>query len=1040
MNLTEFAINRSRVAIALFVVIGILGITMYKGLPQDSMPPYTVRVATVVAQFPGAGPERVENLITEKIEEKVQEIPELKELNSQSRSGLSVVTIELKDDVDPSNLQAIWDRIRRKLDEVEFPTGVGYQLKDDDVGVVYGIILGLTSENSSNGDMDYSYAYMKDLADDLRDEFIALEDAAKVEIGGDQIEQIFVEYDNSLLAKYGLTAAQLQNIIGSTNILYSGGEMNVGVERIIVEPTGNFDKLEDLKRTIVKSENGQSLYLEDIANVKRGYRTPSNQIVKVDGKRALALAISLKENANIVNLGKVVDQKLVEINSKLPIGLELKRLSSLDYYVDGEVDNFVNNLIQTVGLVLVVMLIFLGFRTGFIIASLVPMVILATFLVMGSINIGINQVSLAALIMALGMMVDNGVVVSETVLVKIEEGKSKLDAGIEACDELFIPLLISTLTTSVAFLSFYLAESTMGDIVGTLFVVISIALIASWLLSLTMITLLCYFLLKDNDGSETKESIVDKIINFLKNQYTKLIDFSLKYKIITIIVILGSFVGSLFLFKYIPFIFFPDSERNLISVDINLPQGTNIERTQEVVEEIETYLIDNLKLNDNRKRGVIDWSGFIGEGPESYDLGYTPDEANSNYAHMLVNTSSGDDNGYVINKIDSFAFESFPSADIKVKRLGNGGGGTPIEIKVSGNNPEILAQISESIQNQLSEQSGTKNIKDDWGPKIKKIVIDIDPITAQNSGITNEDIAISLQTSLTGYGTGDFREGDKNITILMRDKNYDTLKVEDLEGLNIYSQNSGKNVPLSQVAKIAIKWQFAKILRKDLQRSVNISSQIKEGANASKITKSITPWLEEQVKSEWPTGYSYELGGDAKQSGESMGSVAEWLPLSFFIIVMLLIIQFNSFRKTFIVLMTIPLGITGVILGLLLLRSYFGFFAFLGVISLAGIVINNAIVLLDRIDIELENGLPLIEAIKEACLQRFRPILLTTFTTVLGMIPLFTGGGIMWEPLAASIMIGLLYGTLITLVFVPVLFALFFKNRKTKEIATEATT
>ncbi|MFV0531624.1 MAG: efflux RND transporter permease subunit [Flavobacteriales bacterium] len=1030
MNLTEFAINKSRVAIALFVVIGIMGMTMYKGLPQDSMPPYTVRVATVVAQFSGAGPQRVESLVTEKIEEKVQEIAELDELNSQSRTGLSVVTITLKDEVPPDKLQSIWDRIRRKLDEIKFPSGVQYQLKDDDVGVVYGIMLGLTSDNNSVGEMDYSYAYMKDLADDLRDEFIALEDAAKVEIGGDQTEEIFVEYDNAQLAKYGLTASQLKNIIGSTNILYSGGEINVDKERIIVEPTGNFDRLEDLKRTIVKSENGQILYLEDIATVTRGYQTPATQIIKVDGKRALALSVSLKDNANIVNLGEAVDQKIVEINARLPLGLELKRLSSLDYYVNKEVDNFVNNLIQTIALVLVVMLIFLGFRTGFIIASLVPMVILATFLVMGTLMTGINQVSLAALIMALGMMVDNGVVVSETILVKIEEGKSKYDAAVEACNELFVPLLISTLTTSVAFLSFYLAESVMGDIVGPLFVVISIALIASWLLSLTMITLLCFFFLKSNDGQEKNPSLVDRIISYLKEKYKKLINFSLKFKKTTIIVIIGAFVGSLFLFNYISFVFFPDSERNLITVDINLPQGTKIERTQEVVETIEDYLTKNLKLNDSITRGVIDWSAFVGEGPESYDLGYRPDEANSNYAHMLVNTSSGDDNGYVINKIDRFAFENFPSADIKVKRLGSGGGGIPIEIKVSGKNPEILAKIAEQVKNKLDEQDGTKNVKDDWGPKIKKIVIDIDPITAQNSGITNQDIAISLQTSLTGYGTGDFREGDKNIVILMRDQNYDNLKVEDLQGINIYSQNSGKNVPLSQVAKISIQWQFAKILRKDLQRSINISSQIKEGGNASKIMAVVKPWLEEQMESQWPEGYSYELGGDTKRSSKAMGAVGEWLPLSFFIIIMLLIIQFNSVRKTFIVLMTIPLGIIGVILGLLLLRSYFGFFAFLGVISLAGIVINNAIVLLDRIDIELKNGRPLIEAIKEACLQRFRPILLTTFTTVLGMIPLYTGGGLMWEPLAASIMVGLLFGTLITLIFVPVMFALLFKNGK----------
>lgn len=1030
MNLTEFTIKKSRIAISVFVLLAVMGLNSYFGLPQDSMPPYTVRVASVVSYFPGASPERVENLVTQKIEEKIQEIPELKELYSTSLTGLSSVSIILKDEVPPQDLQKTWDRIRRKLNTVELPSGAYYNLYDDDIGVVYGIMLGLISNNDQQGNMEYSYAEMKAIADDIRDDIIAISEAAKVEIGGYQTEEIFVEFDNAKLSSLNITASQIQAILGGTNILYSGGEMNLGDQRIIIEPTGNFDDVEDIKNTIISTVNGRSLVLQDIAHVYRGYKKPEEQLIKVDGKQALSLSVALIDGANIVALGEAINEKIEYYNRSLPLGLELRRLSSLDYYVDSEVSNFVQNLIQTVGLVLIVMLIFLGLRTGLIIASLVPMVILATFLFMGVFGQGINQVSLAALIMALGLMVDNGVVVAETVLVKLEKGIDKLTAVKEACNELIVPLLISTLTTSVAFMSFYLAEGTMGDIVGPLFVVISIALICSWFLSMTLITMLCFYLLKSRNEDNNKRSLIDRVIAYLRTKYEKLINAALKRKRLSMLLVLALFLTSFILFTKIPFLFFPDSERNLVTVDIILPQGTRLENTIEVVENLETYMTDYLKLNNTRTKGIRDWSAFIGKGPESYDLGYSSGESSSNYAHLLINTSSGDDNSYVINKLDSFAFQAFPTADIKVKRLSSGGGGTPIEIKISGKDGDILSNIGESIKEKLNQQPGTKNVKDNLGLKTKKIVIDIDPLKTQNANLTNQDIAVSLRTTLNGFAIGEYREGKNNIDIIMRDVNHDDVKVENLQSINIYSQNTGTNVPLAQVADIEVVWQYAAVLRKDLKRNMVISSQIREGGNANVVMNEIRPWLNEQKENNWPSGYDYELGGDAQSSAEAMGNVAAWLPLSFFIILILLIIQFNSFRKTAIVLLTIPLGIIGVVFGLLILRSYFGFFAFLGIISLAGIIINNAIVLIDRIEVESSAGsIPLVQAVKEACLQRFRPILLTTFTTVLGMIPLYLGGGILWEPLAAAIMFGLLFGTIITLIFVPVCYLLLYPQK-----------
>lgn len=1037
MNITEFSIKRSRITYSIILLIVFGGISAFLSMSQDSMPPYTIRVATVVSSFPGAGPERVEQLVTDKIEKKIQEIPEVKEINSQSRTGLSVVTIVLKDQVDPLKLQDIWDLVRRKIQTIQkqLPSEVKWQLNDDGIGLVYGIMLGLTSDG-------YSYEELKDYADDIRDRLIKMEDVAKVEIGGAQEEQVFIEYDNALLSKYGLSASRLQSIIGETNILFSGGEVNQETERIILEPTGNFNQLRDLGRTIIPVSNqGEAVYLGDITTIHKGYKSPVESIVRVDGKPALSISINQKQGANIVTLGEQIDNEIIEILNDLPIGLELKRLSSMDGFVGGEVDNFVGNLVQSVFIVFLVMLIFLGLRTGIVIASLIPFVTLGTLMYMGTINMGLNQVTLAGLIMALGMMVDNAVVVAESIMVKLEEGKSRFEAATASCDELFIPLLISTLTTSAAFLSFYLAESTMGDIVGPLFIVISSALIISWLLSLSVVALFAYLFVKV--GKREYQGIggmiekpfdllsvqFDKLITWMRGYYEKLINWALNHRLLFIALVIGAFVGSLSLFGKIPFIFFPDSERNLITLDINLPQGSRIEFTSEVVAQIDDFISNNLLVDNSRTRGVVDWSSYIGEGPESYDLGYTADEPNTNYAHILVNTSSGDDNGFVISKLDSFSFNSFPDADIKVGRLGSGGGGTPIEILISGEEPDELYTIASDLKSKLKSISGTTNVKDDWGPKIKKIVIDIDQEKAQRAGLSNQDIAISLQAGLGGRQTGDFRDGEDNLPIILRNLEGDELSVNSIESLNIFAQASGSNVPLIQVAEIRPEWQLPMIRRKDLFRTIKVSSELLEGANAAQIMTSFSPMLNEAAES-WTPGYKYELAGDSKNTEESLGSVAAWLPMCGFIIIMLLIIQFNSFRKTTMVLLTIPLGLIGVIVGLLVLRSYFGFFAFLGVISLAGIIINNAIVLIDRIEIEQNDRGRGLKAITEAGKQRFRPILLTTFTTILGLIPLYYGGGIMWEPLAVSIMFGLLFGTVITLVLIPVLYSLMFNITK----------
>ena len=393
---------------------------------------------------------------------------------------------------------------------------------------------------------------------------------------------------------------------------------------------------------------------------------------------------------------------------------------------------------------------------------------------------------------------------------------------------------------------------------------------------------------------------------------------------------------------------------------------------------------------------------------------------------MLLNTSSGDDNQWVIDRLDAFCFRSFPDAEIRVSRLAGGGGGSDVAVRITGPDPNELFGLADRIKQKLNEIASAQNIGDDWGPKIKKVVVDIDQSKTRNADLTNQDIALSLQTALTGFNTGAFREGDQSLPIVLRNESSQDVDVRQLESINIYAQGSGKNVPLGQVAQIVPQWQLAKIKRRDLYRTLTVTCDAKSGFTAQDITDEFIPWLEEDSKS-WKPGYRYELGGESEQSSEAMSAVVAKLPLSGFIILALLIVQFNSFRKTFIVLSTIPLGLIGVIAGLLVFRSFFGFFAFLGLIALAGIIINNAIVLIDRIQVELnQSGEKPIEAIVSAAQQRFRPILLTTCTTTLGLIPLYLGGGLMWEPMAVAIMVGLLFATVITLLFVPVLYKILF--------------
>jgi len=561
---------------------------------------------------------------------------------------------------------------------------------------------------------------------------------------------------------------------------------------------------------------------------------------------------------------------------------------------------------------------------------------------------------------------------------------------------------------------------------GNIFIVISIALLSSWLMAFTVIPLFGTSLLKIKEGEVEMKTIFDGI----RGSYNQFLNWTLKKPSLTILVIAVLFLVSLFGFTYIPSTFMPPSDRSLVIVDIDFPLGTKIESTDARIALIESYMKDSLQVNEEGDEGIVSWSSYIGKGPESYDLGYFPAEPSSSYAHMLLNTTSNEANDLVIQKLRDFTDKNIFDAEMQISRLvGAGGAEAPIEIRITGEDPDELFSIAEGIKSRLFQTPGAIGISDDWGPKIKKLYINIDENKLARSGLTNQDVALSLKTSLTGFDVGEFRDEDQSIPITMKHANSENLTYSDIENLSIFSQAKGTSSPLSQVAEIEIPWQYSKILRRNLKRSVTIQASVADGYLASEIMdEAVRPMMDEEVKS-WKSGYSYEFGGDAEGSNDAMGAVLLNLPLSFFIIILLLVIQFNSFRKAAIILMTIPLAIVGVTGGLLSVNSVFSFTAFLGIISLAGIIINDAIVLVDKIGFEFDQGKELMESIKKSANDRFSPILLTTLTTSCGMIPLWTGGGELWSPMAVTIIFGLLFATIILLIFVPSIFGLFFRGR-----------
>ncbi|MCZ6826029.1 MAG: efflux RND transporter permease subunit [Gammaproteobacteria bacterium] len=1016
MNITQFAIERNRIALTLLFVVLISGAVTYTRMPRAEDPGFTIRTAQVRTIFPGASPKRVEDLVTDKLEKAIQEIPELDFITSRSKTGISVIMVNLRNEY--MDIQPIWDKLRRKVDDArdQLPADVLGPYVDDEFGDVFGTIVSITGDG-------FDYRELKTIADDVRDELLLITQVAKVEIYGDQDERIFAEFNNSRLAELGLSPMQLKQILESRNIILPGGNFSTPYERLFLEPSGSFESLSELGRSIINLPGTTDLVrLEDLVSIHRAYVDPPQSMMRSAGDSSLGLAISMREGGNILQLGQAVKDVIRRANSVYPIGIEFDFIQFQAGAVERKIDDFANNLLQAIIVVAMVMLLFLGLRTGLIVATLIPSAMFAAIFFMGLLDVGLHQMSLAGLIISLGMLVDNAIVMAETIMVQMTDGKPAKRAAIDSAVELRIPLLVSSLTTAAAFLPIRLAESNAGEYTAALFTVVTVTLLCSWVIALTIIPMLCVAFMKVKLSKEQYTSRFYAI-------YRAIVVNALKRRGLILLAAGAVFFLALQGFRFIPNIFFPPNDRPTLAIEIELPVGSPIEPTNEIVIALEQFMFDNLMADQNGGSGIINWGAFIGEGAPRYILSYRPEPPTPEYAYVIVNASSRDIlETQLIPPIREFLENNFPGLKPSVRPLPLGPPAwPPVEIRISGRDSDQLFVIADKVRQQLAKIPGTKQISDDWGAKIKKIAVEIDETRARLAGVSHQDIAISLQAFLSGIEVAEYREDDKLIPVVLRSRTSQNLELDAARFINVFSQATGRSVPLSQVAEAKMKWEPGIIRRRDRLRTVTVSSLLEPGYTAAGINQALRPWLEDE-SANWGFGFGWEFGGVMEKSIESSQSINEKLPIAGLIILILLVAQFNSMRRPAIILLTIPLSIIGVVIGLLVARSYFGFITLLGVISLAGIVINNAIVLIDRISREeAEPGTTPQDAIVNAAQRRIRPILLTTTTTVAGMIPLWLGGGPMWEPLAITIIFGLIFATMLTLIVVPVLYSLLFK-------------
>lgn len=1014
MSITEIALKNSRITVATLVLIALTGITVYLSYPSAEDPTITIREATVTANYPGMSAERVEDLITKPIENAMREIAEVDEITSTSKTGQTLVDLKIHDSV--NDLDAVFQDIRNKAADLELqlPQGTNGPFVNDEVGLTAIATIALWSDG-------FSMAEMRDVSRDVRDRLYTLDGIKRVQILGTQEERIYLNTNPSEIAQLGVSPQAVVGALIGQNVISPGGEINAGGRSVLLEPSGNYESVEEIRDTVFTIPNTNRVArLDEVFDIVRTRVDPPVTPSYFNDHEAIILSVSTIEGTNNVEFGEHLTAMLSGIQQELPIGYVLEYATFQPDLIEASVQGAISNVYQTLAIVLAVVMLFLGVRTGLIVGSFVPMTMLLGIIVMSLLGVELQRMSIAAMIIALGLLVDNGIVVAEDIRVRLERGVERKKAAIDSGRSLAIPLLTSSLTTIFAFVPMLLVEGGAGDYVRSLAQVVAILLLASWFLSMTMTPVMCaWFMTVDTNPTETSGVKETRYDSAFYNGYRSILEALLRRRIAFVAALVLLLIGAGQMMGTLREEFFPLGDRNQFLIYLDYEAGTDVREVQSGVREVTAWLSDK-DINPEVSSNIA----YIGYGGPRFFLALSPVDPDPHRGFVTVNTESFDDVDPMIDRVNTFLDANLPGARADAKKMWFGATEPgQLKIRLIGPDETILVDRAEKLMSAFKAIPGTVGVQQDWENQVLKIIIDVDQVRARRAGVSSSDVANSLNTIFAGQELSQYREGDKNIPIILRGEESIRFSLDGLGRTLIYSQSTGQFYTLEQVAQIVPDWQFGRIQRRDQQRTMTVQARNPD-VSALALFDQVAPVLETL---DLPAGYRWELGGEPEDQAEANANLLGMLPLAIAGIVLLLIGQFNSFRKGGIIIATIPLILIGGALGLLVMNAAFGFMVILGFFSLAGIVINNGIVLIDRIETEEANGRAPYDAVVQACLARLRPIMMTTLTTVLGLVPLILFGGALFYGMASVIAFGLIVATALTLGFVPALYTLLMR-------------
>ncbi len=1039
-NLSDWALKHQSFVLYCIVVLGFIGIFSYNQLGQSEDPPFTFKIMTVRTGWPGATAREIEQQVTERIEKKLQEMPEINFLRSFSRPGESLVFIAVKDSEPAARMPEIFYQVRKKVGDVrgELPQGVIGPSFNDEFGDTFGNIYAVTGDG-------FTYAEVKEAAERIKKELLRVPDVAKVDLIGVQDEKLFVELANVKIANLGVDIGTIIATLQAQNVMVPAGNFDTAAERIFLRVSGDFDTAESVRNIPIRA-NGRTFRLGDIAEVKRGFADPPQPKMRFQGHEAIGIGVSMRKGGDIIALGRNLDRELERIEKTLPVGLEVDRINDQPKAVRASVNDFVRSVAEAVIIVLAVSFLSLGVRTGLVVALSIPLVLAMTFLFMQIFDVGLHKISLGALILALGLLVDDAIIAVEMMAVKMEEGMDRFKAASFAYTSTAFPMLTGTLVTAAGFLPIATARSATGEYTLSIFQVVVIALLISWVAAVIVIPYLGFHLLPahphgghDSDAAGgahsarpawftrlpliggTLATLARGAGNFYAH-FRDIVEWCITWRKTVIVVTVATFGLSVFGFRYVQQQFFPSSTRPEILVDLKLPEGASYWATEREVKKMEALLNKEKDLYDN-------YVSYVGTGSARFFLSLDQQLPAPGFAQFVITSKNLAAREALRAKLIAMLDgPDFVALRGRVLRLENGPPvGYPVQYRVAGEDLARLRSMAESVAAAMRTDPALSNVNFDWNERSKIIKFDIDQDKARALNVSTQDLANFLQTSVNGVSVTFLRDRDRLVEVLIRGTTPERAQLSQLENLAVPTR-SGKSVPITQIARVSYDFEEGIIWRRDRLPTITVRADIYDAQiQPGTVTARLAPRMAELSK-DLPPGYRIEVGGAVEESAKGGASVAAGFPLMLLVMLTLLMIQLQSIQRMILVVLTAPLGLIGVTAALLLFNKPFGFVAMLGTIALSGMIMRNSVILIDQIEQDIKAGHDAWDAICDATVRRFRPIVLTALAAILAMIPLTRS--VFFGPMAVAIMGGLTVATALTLLFLPAAYAAWFGIRK----------